>query len=55
MDRLSDLKAERMGDRRSQEEISEEALTLKEIGKKSKGSRDTMTQRDIKSGMATTS
>ncbi len=39
MDRLSELKAERMGgsdDDRSQTEISEEALTLKETGAKSK-------------------
>ena len=35
MDRLSELKAERMGGGpRSQEEISEEALTLKETGAK---------------------
>jgi hypothetical protein len=38
MDRLSEFKAERMGggDDRTQEEISEEALTLKETGAKSK-------------------
>jgi len=36
MDRLSELKAERIGDTRSQVEIAEEALTLKETGKKSR-------------------
>ena len=55
MGRLSELKAERMGDRRSQEEISEEALTLKETGKKSKGPRGPLAQQDIKAGMAATS
>lgn len=53
MDRLSELKAERMGSARSQEEISEEALTLKETGKKSKGPRGPISQQDIKAGMAT--
>ena len=54
MDRLSELKSERMGgDVRSQEEISEEALTLKETGAKSKGSRGPMAQQDIKAGIAT--
>jgi len=53
MDRLSELKAERMGSARSQEEISEEALTLKETGKKSKGPRGPIGQQDIKAGMAT--
>jgi hypothetical protein len=59
MDRLSELKSQRMdwgkvaGDRRSQSEISEEALTLKETGKKSKGPRGPMAQQDIKAGMAT--
>jgi hypothetical protein len=51
MDRLSELKAERMGSARSQEEISEEALTLKETGKKSKGPRGPIAQQDIKAGM----
>ena len=36
MDRLSELKAERMGQHPTQTEIAEEALTLKETGKKSK-------------------
>lgn len=52
MDRLSELKAERMGDTRSQEEISEEALTLKETGRKSKGPRGPVAQQDIKAGIA---
>ena len=51
MDRLSELKAERM--RRQQSEIAEEALTLKETGKKSKGPRGPISQQDIKAGMAT--
>jgi hypothetical protein len=52
MDRLSELKSERMGGGRSQEEISEEALTLKETGK-SKGARGPIAQQDIKAGIAT--
>jgi len=54
MDRLSELKADRMGSDsyRSQEEISEEALTLKETGQNSKGSRGPLSQQDIKAGMA---
>ena len=54
MDRLSELKAERMGSSRTQEEIAEEALTLKETGKKSKGPRGPIAQQNIKAGMATT-
>ena len=54
MDRLSELKAERMGHRPTQQEIAEEALTLKETGKKSKGSRGLIAQQDIKAGMAIT-
>ena len=53
MDRLSELKSERMGDGRSQEQFSEEALTLKETGRKTKGSRGPVAQQDIKAGMAT--
>ena len=53
MDRLSELKSERMSSGRSQEEIAEEALTLKETGKKSKGPRGPLAQQDIKAGMAT--
>ena len=51
MDRLSELKAERMNADRTQEEIAEEALTLKETGKKSKGPRGPIAQQDIKAGM----
>ncbi len=51
MDWLSEVKAERMGSGRSQEEIAEEALTLKETGKKSKGPRGPIAQQDIKAGM----
>ena len=53
MDRLSELKAERMGSgaEAAQEEYSEEALTLKETGKKSKGPRGPIAQQDIKAGM----
>ena len=53
MDQLSEMKAERMAANRSQEEIAEEALTLKETGKKSKGPRGPIAQQDIKAGMAT--
>ena len=53
MDRLSELKADRMSAGRTQEEIAEEALTLKETGKKSKGPRGPLAQQDIKAGMAT--
>jgi hypothetical protein len=53
MDWLSELKAERMGSHPTQSEIAEEALTLKETGKKSKGPRGPLAQQDIKAGMAT--
>jgi len=53
MDQLSEMKAERMAKSRSQEEIAEEALTLKETGKKSRGPRGPIAQQDIKAGMAT--
>ena len=53
MDRLSEMKAERMRANRNQEEIAEEALTLKETGRKSKGPRGPLSQQDIKAGMAT--
>ena len=52
MDKFSELKSQRMGSRRSQEDISEEALTLKETGKKSRGPRGPISQQDIKSVMA---
>ena len=38
---------------KSQTEIMEEALTLKETGRKSKGSRGPVAQQDIKAGIAT--
>ena len=53
MDRLSELKAERMGSHPTQTEIAEEALTLKETGKKSKSPRGPLAQQDIKAGLAT--
>ena len=53
MDRLSEMKSQRMGGDRSQSQISEEAMTLKETGKKSKGPRGPLAQQDIKAGMAT--
>ena len=52
MDKFSELKSQRMGSGRSQEEISEEALTLKETGRKSRGPRGPISQQDIKAGMA---
>ena len=52
MDRLSELKAERIGSSRSQEEISEEALTLKETGQKTRGPKGPVSQQDIKAGVA---
>ena len=54
MDRLSELKAERMRMSSPQEEIAEEALTLKETGRKSKGPRGPVAQQDIKAGLART-
>ena len=55
MDRLSEIKSERMGgsSQQSQSEIAEEALTLKETGPKSKGPRGPLAQQDIQAGMAT--
>ena len=53
MDRLSELKAERMGPESAQEDHSKEALTLKETGRKSKGPRGPIAQQDIKAGVAT--
>jgi hypothetical protein len=56
MDRFSEMKSERMGSKmsggRSQSEISEEAMTLKETGQKSKGPRGPIVQQDIKAGIA---
>ncbi len=51
MDRLSELKSERMRES-AQEDSSEEALTLKESGRKSRGPRGPIAQQEIKSGMA---
>ena len=53
MDWLSEMKSERMGSQPTQTEIAEEALTLKETGRKSKGPRGPIGQQDIKAGMAT--
>ena len=53
MDRLSEMKSQRMGgEDRSQADISEEAMTLKETGRKSRGPRGPLAQQDIKSGIA---
>ena len=55
MDRRSEMKAERRGsgdESRDQSEIAEEAMTLKETGRKSKGSRGPIAQQDIKAGIA---
>jgi hypothetical protein len=53
MDRLSELKTERMSSGQTQEAIAEKAMTLKETGRKSKGPRGQLSQQDIKAGMAT--
>ena len=56
MDRMSELKAQRWGsseESRDQSEIAEEAMTLKETGRKSRGPRGPIAQQDIKAGMAT--
>jgi hypothetical protein len=53
MDRLSEMKSQRMGgEDRSQSDISEEAMTLKETGRKSRGPRGPLAQQAIKSGIA---
>ncbi len=51
MDSLSEMKSQRMSGK-DQSDFAEEALTLKETGKKSKGSRGPLSQQDIKAGMA---
>ena len=54
MDRLSELKAERWGggeESRDQSDIAEEAMTLKETGRKSRGPRGPIAQQDIKAGI----
>jgi hypothetical protein len=48
MDRLSELKAQRMGE----QETADETLTLKETSKKSKRSRGPSAEQDIKLGLA---
>ena len=53
MDWLSEMKSGRMGNEAAQEDFSEEALTLKETGRKAKGSRGPIAQQDIKAGIAT--
>jgi hypothetical protein len=52
MDRLSEMKSERMGGHTAQSDFAEEALTLKETGRKTKGSRGPIAQQDIKAGVA---
>jgi len=55
MDRMSELKSQHWdgGEAdREQSDIAAEALTLKETGKKSKGSRGPVAQQDIKAGIA---
>lgn len=52
MDRLSEMKSERMGGGTAQSDFAEEAMTLKETGRKSKGSRGPVAQQDIKAGIA---
>lgn len=53
MDRLSELKSQRMGGERPQSQISEEAMTLKETGSKAKGTRGPVAQQDINAGVTT--
>ena len=53
-ERLSELRhRDGVDPDRSQSEILEEAMTLKETGKKSKGARGPIAQQDIKAGIAT--
>ena len=53
MDRLSEIKSARMGES-AQQELSEEALSLKESGRKSRGPRGPIAQQEIRAGMART-
>ena len=48
MDRLSEMKSQRMDGQRPQSQISEEAMTLKETGRKTKAP-----QQDYQPGVAT--
>jgi hypothetical protein len=56
MDRVSEMKSQYWDEQgsggRDQSDIAEEAMTLKETGKKSKGPRGPVAQQDIKSGIA---
>jgi hypothetical protein len=55
MDRMSEMKAQRWGsgeESREQSDIAEEAMTLKETGRRTKGSRGPIAQQDIKAGFA---
>lgn len=54
MDRFSEMKAERFGSARPQSEIAEEAATLKQTGKQSKGPRGPIAQQELKAGLAGT-
>ena len=51
MEKLDEMKAQRWGEGRDQSDIAEEALTLKETGKKTKGPRGPLAQQDIKAGI----
>ena len=51
MDSLSEAKSRRFGGK-SQEEISQEAMPLKETGRKTRGPRGPLAQQDIKAGVA---
>ena len=52
MDKFSELKSQRMGSAIRRAEIAEEALALKETGKKSRGPRGPIAQQEIKAGLA---
>ena len=51
MDSLSEMKAQRMQGK-DQSDFAEEALTLKETGRKAKGPRGPLAQQEIKAGVA---
>ena len=50
MDRLSEMKAERMGGGRDQSDIAEEAMTLKETGKRAEHPADPVVAQQTKAG-----
>lgn len=52
MDSLSEMKSQRMRGSRDQSDIAEEAMTLKETGKRSKGPRGPLGQQEVKAGIA---